>query len=343
VRSGAGVDLGVQIFPGDPRRLVEEASMVEGLGFSSVWVADHFFGGGRDRSWHVPEVISVLGAVARATSRVRMGTCVLSLQKRDPATVAHAALTLNSLSEGRFELGLGTGFGPDLRAFGVDLRAPVGRFEEGLSVILRLFQASEERPATFDGTWFQLEDAFLNVPGPAPPPISIAAVGPRMLDLTARHADGWLPFGLTPEIYREFLASMGALRSPFVPGLWLPVFLERPGEDRSAEAEATGRLYLSMAPDVLTRAMPGRRRARGPAGATGWSADAAKDAADSIPADVARSVTLHGSPDDCIETLAAFTDAGCRRFVLRITDPDARLPDVRLLAETVLPAVSTPA
>ena len=333
------IEIGVQLFPGEPEQLVEEASIVEALGLHSVWVADHFFGGGRDRSWRVPEVLSVLGAISHATTRVRVGTCVLSLQKRDAASVAHAALTLSALSEGRFDLGIGTGFGPDLRAFGVDTSAPAARFAESIEVIRRLFQATEEQPASFDGRWSQLDDAFLNVSDSAPPPISVASVSPRMLEVTARLADGWLPFGLTPDLYRDALAALRPERTPFVPGLWIPVFMEGPGEDRSAEAEATGRLYLSMAPEVLRQVSAGKASEPLP-GATGWDKALAEKAAEAIPVEVARSSTLHGSPQQCAEGLMAFVDAGCRRFVLRITDPQERGSVLRPLAEALLPAIS---
>lgn len=333
-RRDAVASVGLQLFPGSPKRLVEEAKIVEDLGFSSVWVADHFFGGGRDKSWAVPEVVAVLGAMAQATSVLRLGTCVVSLVKRNPAIVAHAALTLNNLASGRFELGVGTGFGPDLRAFGFDLSSPVGRFEEAIGVIRRLFDASEEEPASAEGRHFTLRDAFLNVPDTDAPPLHVAAVGRRMLKLTGDFADGWLPFGLTPELYSEFLSMIKPVRPGFTPGLWLPVFVERPGEDRGAEAEATGRLYLSMAPDVLKRITPQPDDRM--TSATKWSPEAGQELARRVPSEVARAVTLHGSPDRCAETIASFIDAGCRTFVLRITDPASRIDDAAYLGATAL-------
>ncbi|MBB4661395.1 LLM class flavin-dependent oxidoreductase [Conexibacter arvalis] len=327
-------DVGVQVFPGQPRDAVAEAIAYERLGISSVWIADHFHGAGRDTSWIVPEVFTTLGAVAASTETLRFGTCVVSTTKRDPAVLAHGALTLSSLSGGRFELGLGTGFGPDLHAFGIPTRAAVSRLEESLEVVRGLFASSPERPFDHDGRRWQLSGAFLNLPGAAAPPVSLAAIGPRMLELAATRADGWLPFGLTPDIYRAFLDRMAPRSAAFRARLWVPTFVEEPGEDRSAEAEASGRLYLSMAPQVLEHALGAE--AGGSAGSSlAWSPERGREIARAIPRELALAVTVHGPPERCVEQLRAFEAAGCDGVVLRITDPTRRRGDVERLAQAL--------
>ncbi|MDO8187665.1 LLM class flavin-dependent oxidoreductase [Conexibacter sp. JD483] len=324
-------DVGVQVFPGLPRDAVAEAVAYERLGISSVWIADHFHGAGRDTSWIVPEVFTTLGAVAASTETLRFGTCVVSTTKRDPAVLAHGALTLSSLSGGRFDLGLGTGFGPDLHAFGIPTRAAVSRLEESLEVMRGLFASSPDRPFDHEGGRWQLHGAFLNLPDAAPPAVSLAAIGPRMLELTARHADGWLPFGLTPRLYASFLERIRPRAPGFQPRLWVPTFVEEPGEDRSAEAEASGRLYLSMAPQVLEQALG--EEAAGAAGSSlAWSPERGREIAASIPRELALAVAVHGSPARCVEQLRAFEAAGCAGVVLRITDPARRRRDVERLA-----------
>ncbi|MFN8232219.1 MAG: LLM class flavin-dependent oxidoreductase [Actinomycetota bacterium] len=332
------VDIGVQLVPGGPREIVRQAIDAESLGFRSVWIADHLFGAGRDRDWPVPEIVATLGAVAMATQRIRIGTCVLSLLKRDPALVAHSSLTLAELSNGRFDLGVGTGFGPDLRAFGIDLAHPAARLEESLEVIRALFGSGVDTPVSHDGTRFHLQDAFLNVPGVTPPPIYVASIGPRTLDITARLGDGWLPFGLTPSIYSEYLSAIRPERADFVPGIWIPAFIQRQGVDASAEAEAAGRLYLSMAPNVLRSLAPGVEVASSMS-ATSWTESGARQLAESIPPDVARGVVLWGSPEDLIDQILGFIRSGCRRFVVGIKDNERRGADLELLAREVLPYV----
>jgi alkanesulfonate monooxygenase SsuD/methylene tetrahydromethanopterin reductase-like flavin-dependent oxidoreductase (luciferase family) len=331
--------VGVQLFPGSPRGVLDEARLCEQSGFDSVWIADHFHGAGRDESWVVPEVVSVLGALTAVTSEIGIGSCVFSLLKRNPAIVAHAALTLNELSGGRFRLGVGTGLGPEIRAFGTDAAKPASRLEESLAVIDGLFRSGPENRFSFAGEWSSLEAAFLNLPDAVPPPVLVASIGPRALALTEREADGWIPFGLSPSTYSEFLGRMPLRRPDFQASLWLPTFIERDGEDRRAEAEAVGRLYLSMAPAVLEVVLDGHPAVRRVGTATSWNPTESMELAALVPAEAARAVTLHGSPTDCVETLDRFAAAGCTYPILRITDSVRRSEDIQQLAAHVLRAV----
>ena len=122
-------------------------------------------------------------------------TDVANLPLRPPAVMAKAAASLDVLSGGRFELGLGAGGIPDVIAnFGGPRRTPgeaVEALDEAIDVIRLLW--SEERSVSFDGTYYRLHDAR---PGPRPAhPIGIwvGAFKPRMLRLVGRKADGWLP------------------------------------------------------------------------------------------------------------------------------------------------------
>jgi alkanesulfonate monooxygenase SsuD/methylene tetrahydromethanopterin reductase-like flavin-dependent oxidoreductase (luciferase family) len=329
-------DVGVQVFPGAPAAAVDEARLYESLGADSVWVADHFHGAGRDSGWAVPELFTTLGAIAARTSRVRLGSCVASTTKRQPAQIAHAALTLSALSDDRFELGLGTGFGPDLSAFGVPTTAAVSRLEESLDVIFGLFRASADEPLRHAGERWRLEDAFLCVPGGSPPRVLLAAIGPRMLAITAARAGGWLPFGMTPALFGEFRERMEPLPDGFAARIWIPTFVERPGEDRSAEAEATGRLYLSMAPQVLEAALGHRAPVAGRESSLTWTPERGRDVAETVPRDLALAVTLHGSPQRCAEQVLEFAAHGCTGVVLRMTDTARRSED----AERLLPALT---
>jgi phthiodiolone/phenolphthiodiolone dimycocerosates ketoreductase len=332
----AGLSVGLQLFPGAARDVVAEARTAEALGFSSVWVADHFHGAGRETGWVVPECFTTLAAIAASTERVGLGSCVVSTTKRDPAQIAHAALTLSQLSGGRFALGLGTGFGPDLRAFGAGARKPAARLEATLGVLDELFASSPDRPYSGDWEERHFEGAFLNLPGAEPPPVLLAAIGPRLLKLTGQRADGWLPFGLTPEVYAQFLERLAPQRPGFAPKLWLPTFVERPGEDRSAEAEATGRLYLSMAPGVLEATLDGSGFEGVVPNSLDWTPETARQIGESIPRELALAAVLHGSPEQCLATLEKFERAGCREVVLRITDAEQRPADAAYIAENVL-------
>lgn len=326
--------VGVQLFPGTPRDAVDSAARCEALGFSSVWVADHYTGGGRNADWVVPELFTTLAAMAGATSTIRLGSCVASVSKRSAADIAHAALTLAALAEGRFILGLGAGFGPDSKPFGVALDHPASRCSEAIEVIRGLWGSSPQQTFSFEGRWHTLDGAFLNLPATPLPPILLAAQGPKMMAITETMSDGWLPFALSPETYGEFLARMPQRGGDFRPMLWLPTFLETGGADRSTEAIETGRMYLSMAPAILAAAMAGAPAA---VGTSDWNKETAAEVAAQVPPDLALSVTLHGDPQGCVETLGRFAAAGCEEVVLRITDPDARGRDIETFAQEVLP------
>jgi alkanesulfonate monooxygenase SsuD/methylene tetrahydromethanopterin reductase-like flavin-dependent oxidoreductase (luciferase family) len=207
-----------------------------------------------------------------------------------------------------------------------------------MAAIEGLMQSSPERPFNFNGRWIQLAEAFFNLPGASIPPLYIASIAPRMLALTELHGDGWLPFGLTPPIYAEFLKKLQPRSPEFTAGIWIPTFAEAKGEDRNAEAEASGKLYLSMAPQVLEAAL-GRGEAFGAQPTTSWTPGQAAEVRERIPRELALASTLHGSPNQIVEQLEAFRAAGCRCFVLRITDPKRRRDDARLLAERVMTVV----
>jgi probable F420-dependent oxidoreductase len=176
------------------------ATRAEGLGFDSVWISDHFFlslaryGGSADARGSLEPLTALAGLAAR-TSRVRLGTLVLSAPFRHPAIVAKMASTIDLLSGGRLDLGIGSGwFEGEFAAFGYPFAATGERFEvleEHLRVLGLLFA---EGPSSFHGKHFELEGATMRpraTQQPRPPLWLGAKGGPRSLRLAARLADGW--------------------------------------------------------------------------------------------------------------------------------------------------------
>jgi len=158
-------------------------------GLDSVWVYDHLLFRFDGETTGIHECWTVLTAIAEATSRVQLGTIVMCTAFRNPGLLAKMAATLDHISDGRLILGLGCGWhDPEYEAFGYSTDHKVGRFEEALTIIRTLIR---EGRADLDGRWVQARDALL-VPTARPDlPILIAAKRPRMLELTARHADAW--------------------------------------------------------------------------------------------------------------------------------------------------------
>ena len=175
---------------------VERWKFIEALGFDTVWVADHFVDPFEPNSpWF--EGWTLLAALASQTNRIRIGTLVTSIPLRNPAVLARQALTVDHISNGRLELGLGTGVSgeidPVYSMIGIEDWLPqerVARFREIVEIV---DQCLRNRVTTYQGQYYQLKDAVM-IPAPIQqprPPITIGAMGRSMLKIAARYADTW--------------------------------------------------------------------------------------------------------------------------------------------------------
>lgn len=195
--------------------LLAMSRRAEELGFASIWVVDHLIvRSDTEPTAGVWECWSLLSALAAATSRVQLGTLVICNSFRNPALLAKMAATVDEISAGRLILGLGAGHHePEYRAFGFSYDHRVSRFEEAIQIIGPLLR---EGYADFEGRYYQARDCELRPRGPRPtgPPIMIGTHGPRMLDITARHADGWNVYfdktGNTVEGFRRISQDVDA-------------------------------------------------------------------------------------------------------------------------------------
>jgi probable F420-dependent oxidoreductase len=178
-----------------PTAWLDFARRVEDSGVDVLLVRDHFTTGPFG-----PQLapLSALAAAAAVTSRLRVGTMVLSNDYRHPALLAHEVATLHAISGGRFELGLGAGwYQPEYQAAGISFDAAgrrIDRLEETLDLLTRLFRGERVHRT---GTTYELDGFDLSVvPNLAgKPPVVVGAGGRRMLRLAARYADvvGLLP------------------------------------------------------------------------------------------------------------------------------------------------------
>jgi probable F420-dependent oxidoreductase len=160
-------------------------------GLDSVWGADHLIFREDGETTGIHECWTVLTAVAAVTSRVEIGPLVLALPFRNPALVAKMAAELDEVSGGRLTLGLGCGWHePEFDAFGYPFDHRVGRFSEGVEIVVRSLRGER---LTFEGRYHRAVDVELRPRPmrPGGPPILIAGKGPRMLSLVARWADQW--------------------------------------------------------------------------------------------------------------------------------------------------------
>ncbi len=190
---GHPVQFGAFLTPAnaDPDRVVALSRHVEQAGLDLVTFQDHPYQPAFLDTW------TLLAYVAAATDRVRLAPNVLNLPLRPPAVVARAAASLDLLSGGRLELGLGSGaFWDAIEGMGESRRSPgdaVTALEEAITVIRTLWDTGSRGGARVDGEFYRLRGAKRG-PAPAHPvQIWLGAYKPRMLRLTGRLADGWLP------------------------------------------------------------------------------------------------------------------------------------------------------
>jgi F420-dependent oxidoreductase-like protein len=172
----------------------ERAQIADRLGYHSLWVVDHMWARGIPDMDHL-ESWTLMTALATATERLRIGTLVMCNSYRNPALLAKMASTLDVVSNGRLELGVGAGWmDEEYRGYGYpfpSIRVRIEQLDEGLAVMKKLFT---EQRASFEGKYYSLDDAANN-PKPVQrphPPILIGGAGEKlMLRVVAEHADTW--------------------------------------------------------------------------------------------------------------------------------------------------------
>ncbi len=179
------------------------------MGASAVWVPDHFMSFTPAEVWR-PEVtaaarvvpsldalfdpLQVLAVTATRLRGVDLGTSVTESIRRHPMSLAQSFVTLDHLSKGRAILGIGNGIRENTEPYGLPYGHNVERLEEALAII-RLLWSSGGAPVSYPGRFWELRDAVFGLPlyKGKPPRLFVAAHFPRMLRLTGRFADGWLP------------------------------------------------------------------------------------------------------------------------------------------------------
>ena len=209
-------------------KAVENARRAEADGYESIWWPCHLMG------WHPESVwteditplarfqanphtyfdpLVMMGVAGAVTERIRVGVVVTDVITHHPAVLAQTALTLDHVTRGRAILGLGSGEQLNVEPYGMEWSRPVGHLDEALDVIRLLWNA--DGAVDFDGDFYRLEDAVLGLSPytPGGPPIWIAAHKPRMLGITGRKGDGWLPTKMFAHEYGEALTRIRAAAS----------------------------------------------------------------------------------------------------------------------------------
>jgi len=318
------------------------------FGATSLWVPDHFMGFIPASVWtqevtaaaktvHSPDgffdALQILAVTASRIRGVDIGTLVTEPLRRHPMAIAQSFVTLDHISRGHAVLGIGNGERENTEPYGLPWSHQVSRLDEALRIIRELWE-SDGRPISFAGRYWQLRDAIFNLPlyNGRPPRIWIASHAPRMLELTGRHGDGWVPtLKSTPDEYRARLARIRAAAeaagrsfSAFVPAQVVVCAL---GESRQQMIDTAMKSRLGAAMSLLVPAeVWSQYGLEHPLGSDHKGfidivpprvTDAQIDqAARTMTPDLLMTSMYAGSPSEIRDELAPLVDAGVRHFIV---------------------------
>jgi F420-dependent oxidoreductase-like protein len=291
--------------------LLRVARTAEDLGYGAFFRSDHYVGIGSEGLPGPTDSWVTLGALARETSRVRLGTLMTSATFRHPGPLAISVAQVDQMSGGRVELGLGAGwFEAEHTAYGIPFPPIAERFErleESLALVTGLWTTPPGETFDFDGTYYQLTDSpALPKPVQSPrPPILVGGKGRRRTPrLAARYADEFnIPF--------ETVESSAAIFDHV----------------REACAEA-GRDPASLTYSNALVLCCGADEAQ-----TARRADAIGRSVDEL-----RANGLAGTPDEVVDKIGRYAELGASRIYLQTLDL-SDLDHLHLVAEKVMPQV----
>ena len=313
-----------------PRKLLDFSVAAERAGFNSVFVSDHF------QPWkhtdgHAPSALAWLGALGASTSRIVMGTSVLTPTFRyHPSVVAQVFGTLGSLFPGRVILGVGTGESlnevPSTGMAWPEMKERFARMREAISLIRKLW--AEDR-VSFEGQYYKTEKATIYDKPDGPVPIYIAAAGPQVAKYAGRAGDGFIcTSGKGWKLYTETLlpnvaegiAAAGKSDTGYERLIEMKVSfdtdLERARQDTHHWAA------LALTPDEKVRVEDPIEMER---------------LADALPVErTAARWIVSNDPDEHIEKIRPYVELGFRHLVFHAPGPEQER-FIKLYGETVLP------
>jgi phthiodiolone/phenolphthiodiolone dimycocerosates ketoreductase len=319
---------------------------IEELGYDSVWFADHLMGWTPESIW-TPDIISaaafqasphlfyetysIMSLAAWNTNKLLLGTSVTETFRRHPAMLAQTLLTQDHLSKGRVILGIGTGEGENVTPYGIKWEKPVARLEEALKIIKLLWESDTK--VSFDGEFWKLNDAILALKPYEKgkyPPIWIAAHGPKMLELTGRLGDGWLPAYADPNSYKENLkiiksSAKKAGRNPdeITPALFSYVYIDESHDvcDQIIDTPASKNQLLILPNEIFKKYNTTHPLGENFYGLleyipTKYNRETILEAMDKIPSKMCNDYLFHGTPDEIIAKIEEYAKIGLRHIVL---------------------------
>ena len=315
----------------DESQVITACQIADRMDYDSVWTMDH----SNVPQWKnavVNDAWLMLAAIGAVTSHVELGTCVTDAIRRHPSAIALSTITLDRITKGRAILGIGAGEAQNVVDFGIEFSKPVSKFKEQLEVIEKLFTSEPDRRVSYKGQYYSLIEACLqarSIRKPRPP-IYIAAGAPKTLELCAKYGDGWIPIGYTPELFknhanviRERAKEIGRDLNDFQFANDVDIYFTDDGEEAWNKMKNAVKVSLYK-PELLKvhnlqqdSEFDFRRYFTEYAMNKPELMEQMKRAALKIPDSVARTAIGVGKPEDVIQMLERFIDAGTNHFIIR--------------------------
>jgi alkanesulfonate monooxygenase SsuD/methylene tetrahydromethanopterin reductase-like flavin-dependent oxidoreductase (luciferase family) len=298
-----------------------------------------------------PEVYTALTMMGINTHKAVVAPLATDCLKRHPSVIAQSLATIDTITGGRTALGIGAGEAMNLTPYGVPINNLYSKLREAIKVMKLLWASEPSNPARFEGKFYRLDNAFLQMkPVQKPhPPIYVGAFGPRMLEMTGELGDAWIPFSYTPETYakslngpiKEGAERAGRSLSEIEPAFLGATSISNDHEQARRDIERAAKRFLVLLPSVLQMVAPQIKHPGNPHTLVHWMSHlktedmkVISEVAEQIPSDLALKTVFWGTPDDCIGQVEGFVKAGCRHviFGLRGKDPSAA---IQLLSNVV--------
>jgi alkanesulfonate monooxygenase SsuD/methylene tetrahydromethanopterin reductase-like flavin-dependent oxidoreductase (luciferase family) len=318
-RGGPDVDSGAGF-----REFVEYNVAAEGLGYDSSWVVEHHFTG----FGQISATLNLLTWVGARTSTLRLGTAVMVLPWHNPVLLAEQVATLDLLSGGRVDLGIGPGYRHnEFAGFCVPMEEAEERFDEAIDVMTRAW--TSDAPWSHKGKYWQFDNVIVEPPTaqkPHPPlwmgagrPASIKKVAERGYHLLL---DQFAPFEQIGERLALFKAEVEALGRTFDP---MSVAVARSVNVVMTAAERQKALENRLAARVRTERLAQRPDGQNRASIMSYASTL----------EAAEAGTLYGTPDEIAEKLQLLRDMGVARVLLNSA---GGLQSLRRFAKELMPA-----
>ncbi|MHA1376909.1 MAG: LLM class flavin-dependent oxidoreductase [Candidatus Helarchaeota archaeon] len=305
--------------------ILKSVKFVEKLGYQSTFLMDHlnFF----PRRSEVPGVFTLLGAISSKVRNLRVGPLVTEPHRRHPAQLALEMATLHRLTNEKAICCIGAGEGMNLVNFNVPWDKPVTRLEEAIQVVKLLWSSSPKNKVRFEGSYFKLADAYLQFPMKSPPPLWLGANSPRTIELAAKYADGWIPTGCTPNLYKKRIEKMkkfgriDKIEKAYEIFLavnnsnpeWAKNIIKPLGAILTLKKEILEEFDVPIIEDMTVE-----HRLQLSLEDMGKQQKKILEISKKIPEQAIFNVTAAGTADDIIEQLKKFEKAGVEHFVLEV-------------------------